>query len=156
MADRLDIVAAFADGETISAVDLSLALAHEDARAYRIDILALRGLVSGAKPQVSNAPGASAHARLRMTPLRAFAAAALVILCVATGFMVGRRTTGWATGPAGGGTDTADSAGSAITAGGTTSANTQQTNQTSAVAPAPTHVIRIENGVTWNERTGGN
>jgi len=25
-----------------------------------------------------------------------------------------------------------------------------------AIAPAPTHVIRMENGVIWNERAGGN
>jgi hypothetical protein len=72
MTDRLDVIAAFADGEAVSAAELSAALAHEDARTYCIDVLALRSLLDGRPqlPAVSVVPskrsrGALVHGRRR-------------------------------------------------------------------------------------------
>ena len=134
MTDRLDVIAAFADGEVVAASDLGAALAHEDARAYLIDVLALRGLVTDARPQTAGSSSVVA-ARRRWSSLSVVAAAALIVVAVAAGFTAGRRTAGTDVGQA--------------TQGKTVVV-------TSAVAPAPTHVFRMENGVNWNERAGGN
>lgn len=130
MTDRLDVIAAFADGEAVSAPELTAALAHEDARKYLIDLLALRGLLDGRPqlPAVSVVPP-------RQNRVRWFtAAAALVVAGVAGGYSAGRH----AVAPA------ADAERPAVVA------------PSPGGAPAPTHVFRMENGVNWNERTGGN
>ena len=130
MTDRLDVIAAFADGEPVSAPELSAALTHEDARTYLIDVLALRGLLDGRpqQPVVTVVPPAGNRARWFT------AAAALVIAGVAGGYSAGRQAV----------TPAADAARPAVVAPATSG------------APAPTHVFRMENGVNWNERTGGN
>jgi hypothetical protein len=130
MTDRLDVIAAFADGEHVSAADLNAALAHEDARAYLIDVLALRGLLDG-RPQlpVVNV-GSPARSRMRWFT----AAAALIVAGVAGGYSAGRHAV----------TPASDASRAGVVAAAP------------AGAPAPTHVFRMENGVNWNERTGGN
>jgi hypothetical protein len=143
MNDRLDVIAAFADGEPVAASDLSAALAHEDARAYLIDVLALRGLVTDAKPHAPVVGGLQpAVQRRRWSPLRIAAAAALIVVGVAAGFTVGRQTA------VSGGRE-----GNGGREAGTVSA--VPTAASAPAAPAPTHVFRIENGVNWNERAGG-
>jgi hypothetical protein len=130
MTDRLDVIAAFADGEAVSASELGAALAHEDARAYLVDVLALRGLLDG-RPQlaaVSIVP--SKRSRVRWFT----AAAALVVAGIAGGYSAGRHAVASAV----------DVARPGVVA------------PAPAGAPAPTHVFRMENGVNWNERTGGN
>lgn len=130
MTDRLDVIAAFADGEAVSAPELSAALAHEDARAYLIDVLALRSLVDG-RPQL---PVVSAVPQARSRVRWVTAAAALVVAGVAGGYSAGRHAV-------------------------TPAANVSRSEVVApapAGAPAPTHVFRMENGVNWNERTGGN
>ena len=139
MTDRFDVVAAFADGESVAAADLSTALAHEDARAYLIDVLALRGLATGAAP-VTVASSGSQTARRGWSALRLVAAAALVTVGVGSGFAIGRNTSLRQVPVQQVEAGSSDSAGATV----------------GPAAPAPTHVIRIENGVTWNERTGGN
>ena len=129
MTDRLDLIAAFADGEPVPATELGAALAHEDARAYLIDVLALRSLVDG-RPQVP-AVNVAAPARSRVRWFTA--AAALVVAGIAGGYSAGRHTV-----------TPVDVARPGAVA------------PAPAGAPAPTHVFRMENGVNWNERTGGN
>jgi len=129
MTDRLDVIAAFADGEPVSAAELSTALAHEDARAYLIDVLALRGLLDG-RPQLPAVSVAPKPSRVRWFT----AAAALVVAGVAGGYSAGRHAV----------TPVVDAGRSGVVA------------PAPAGAPAPTHVFRMENGVNWNERTGGN
>jgi hypothetical protein len=141
MTDRFDIVAAFADGESVAAADLSTALAHEDARAYLIDVLALRGLATGAAPVTVASSGSSAGRR-GWSALSLVAAAALVVFGVGTGFAIGRNTS------------LRQVPGQQLEAGSSDPAG--QSLTIGPAAPAPTHVIRIENGVTWNERAGGN
>jgi hypothetical protein len=134
MSDRLDLIAAFADGESVPAMDLEAALGFQDARAYLIDVLALRGLVTDAKPAGASIRS-TVPARRRWSPWQLSAAAALFVGCVVTGYMVGRETA-----PATPATPRVDLA----------------DPNPSSVAPAPTHIFRIENGVNWNERSGGN
>ena len=130
MTDRLDVIAAFADGESVSAAELSAALAHEDARTYLVDVLALRSLLDGRPqlPVVSVVP--SKRSRVRWFT----AAAALVVAGVAGGYSAGRHAV----------TPAVDAGRPGIVA------------PAPSGAPAPTHVFRMENGVNWNERTGGN
>ena len=130
MSDRFDVIAAFADGEPVSAPELSAALAHEDARAYLIDLLALRGLLDGRTQLPVVTVGPPARSRTRWLT----AAAALVVAGVAGGYSAGKH----AVAPVG-----VD----ALSPGAVAPAPS---------APAPTHVFRMEDGVNWNERTGGN
>ena len=69
-------------------------------------------------------------------------AAALVTVCVTAGFMAGRLS--WP------GTSNSDRSPASVTVT-PAAAPASRTN-----APAPTHVIRMERGVDWNERSGGN
>jgi hypothetical protein len=130
MSDRLDLIASFADGEPVSAPELSTALAHEDARTYLIDVLALRGLLDG-RPHL---PAVTIVPPVRNRGRWLTAAAALLVAGVAGGYSAGRQAV----------TQVTDADRSAVAAPAT------------AGAPAPTHVFRMENGVNWNERTGGN
>jgi hypothetical protein len=72
MTDRLDVIAAFADGESVSAAELSAALAHEDARTYLVDVLALRSLLDGRPqlPVVSVVPSKRSRVRWFTAPPR--------------------------------------------------------------------------------------
>jgi len=78
MSDRLNLIAAFADGESVPAIELETALGYQDARAYLIDVLAIRGLVSDAKPSAT-AVRSAAPARRRWSPWQLCAAAALFV-----------------------------------------------------------------------------
>ena len=131
MTDRLDVIAAFADGEPVSAGELSAALAHEDSRAYLIDVLALRGLLDGRTqlPAVSVAQPARSRARWLARCCRPCDRGS----CRRVFRQDARRL------PL-----SADTDRPAVVA------------PAPAGAPAPTHVFRMENGVNWNERTGGN
>ena len=137
MNDSHDLIAAFADGEPVPAIDLKAALAGEDGRDYLIDLLALRGLVNDVKPAGASASthlrSASARGSSSRISWRLLSAAALVIVSVTGGYTAGRITTQRAQ-----------------------EARVVAAVPASITAPAPTHVIRMENGVNWNERAGGN
>ena len=133
MTDRLDVVAAFADGELVAGDELEAALADPSGRAYLIDVLALRGLIEERRVvAVTPVIGGRQPAAKRMSSLLSIAA--LVIAGVAGGYIAGRQQNPVTT---------------AVRDAGTASAAV-------APAPAPTHVIRMENGVNWNEKAGGN
>lgn len=151
MTDHHDVIAAFVDQEPVNAQELSAALAAADGREYLIDLLVLRGLVqdvdvAGGLPKVAGGlqpagtgvgPAAgiagSAHRRLWLST----AAAALVAVGLSAGFLAGRAT---------------DARPPVIDL----PAQTASMPDSTAPAPAPTHVIRMEKGVDWNERSGGN
>lgn len=121
-------IAAFADGEPVDPERLDRALADAEGRAYLIDLLVLRGLY--ARRDAVSAPDARArNARLRWLPV----VAALVVVSVLGGYLAGRQT--------------GDRAPAAPTG--------PLTAQSEVTAPAPTQVIRLEPGVDWNERKGG-
>jgi hypothetical protein len=155
MTNHHDVVAAFADDEPVDAGALDAALADPSARAHLIDILVLRGLVGGAlQPSPVAAPvGPRALARnghatdlSRRMPRGVWlsAAAALMAVGLAAGFAVGRRVPGPATDqPAAANAAASDAISPESAPAGTS-------------APRPTHVIRFERGVDWNERSGGN
>jgi hypothetical protein len=136
MNDSHELIAAFADGEPVPATALKAALGDEDGRDYLIDLLALRGLVNDAKPVAAQpAPSRPAAARTttRVSTWRLLSAAALIVISVTGGYAAGRIT--------------AERAGEARVVAAVPDQVT---------APAPTHVIRMENGINWNERAGGN
>ena len=143
MNDGFDVIAAFADGELVNGDELDAALADAGGRAYLIDVLALRGLVSEGRVAPASIPGrqvprSSGGLGLSQVGSKArllVAVAALVIAGVAGGYFAGRAATA-----------------STMSSGAETSAAAVAP----AAAPVPTHVIRIENGVNWNERAGGN
>ena len=140
MTDHRDVIAAFVDNEPVGAAELGEALASADGREYLIDVLVLRGLVGDVRPSV--APGLQPRAsseRGRGRGLWLTAAAAVLVAGVTGGFFAGRGTL------TNDGPVNPTAATAVMPAGSGTSA-----------APAPTHVIRMEKGVDWNERSGGN
>jgi hypothetical protein len=128
MTDHRDVVEAFLDKEPVEAAALERALADGEAREYFIDLIVLRGLVGNA-PIVAQPHQAD---RRGHSVWWLAAAAALVAVGTTGGYLAGRVTD-------------RPSVPSRVEQVGTTPA-----------APAPTHVIRLENGVTWNEKSGGN
>lgn len=135
MTDHHDILAAFVDNEAVGAENLAAALAVPAGRDYLIDLLVLRGIVGGA----TNArPAATFAGSSRRTGFWLTAAAACLAVGVAGGFFAGRGTFG------------------EPHATGARVANVVAAPSTTMTAPAPTHVIRMERGVDWNERSGGN
>ena len=142
MTDRIEIIAAFADGEDVAAEDLRAALATDEGRDYLIDVLALRRLVGDpisvqvGRPSRAGAPAGRPAYMGWLTGL----AAALVVASATGGFFVGRQMT----------------------------APTQVSNAAPAVtvqatppellipAPSPSRVIHLQTGKDWTERAGGN
>jgi hypothetical protein len=132
MSEIHDCVAAFADGEAVDPERLDLALADADGRAYLIDLLVLRGLYGrrDAQPVLASRPRP-----FRWLP----AVAALVMVSVLGGYVAGRRA---------GETGVSPDADAALPL--------RTRTEITVTAPAPTHVIRLEPGVDWKERGGGN
>jgi hypothetical protein len=136
MTDHQDVIGAFVDNEPIEAEELAAALATPDGRDYLIDLLVLRNLV---------AEGGSRLTRSVVVPKKTSryvfwlpaVAAALITIGVGAGFVAGRLLSNHVT-PSAPVSDSADISTPAV------------------IAPAPTHVIRMEKGVDWNERSGGN
>jgi hypothetical protein len=121
-----DTIDAFVDGITVDPQALDAALASPDGRAYLIDALALRQLMSDAPAE----PIASPRGK---STLLFYARAAVVAL--------GLLGIGYAAGTAGTGP-----AGDAIV----------ETNSAQSItAPEPTRVIELTPGVNWHESKGG-
>jgi len=138
MTDHLDVIAAFADGEHVEGDALKAALADEAGREYLVDLLALRGLVSEAP-----ASRAAAIEPPRRSPAwRLLPIAALLVAGVSGGIAIGRQTAGSIT-PA------AAPPAPVVTAQAIPP-------ELRIPAPAPTRVIKLETGTSWNERSGGN
>ena len=82
-----DTIDALVDGETVEPAALNAALAAAEGRAYLIDALAIRQLMS-------EAPVAAAPARRRSALLVSVRAAVLAAGLVGLGYAAGVRTTG--------------------------------------------------------------
>jgi hypothetical protein len=135
MSEIHDCVGAFADGEPVDPEQLDRALADPDGRAYLIDLLVLRGLYGRRAPiaAIPDASEALVHpVRMRWVP----AAAAVVVLGVLGGYVAGRQSAERP--PAAASVDPL-----------------RAPSDTAVTAPSPTHVIRLEPGVDWSERGGG-
>ena len=137
MSDTTHVIAAFADGELVDPSQLVDALAEREGREHLVDLLVLRGLMGGT-PGARPAVAASSPTRV-FSAGRWMAIAAVVTLAVAGGFLLGLRQS--PSQPASGVVNVQQSRGG---------------SGSSMTAPSPTHVIRLENGVDWNERAGGN
>lgn len=143
MTDHHDVIAAFVDNEPVGAEELDAALATPDGREYLIDLLVLRGLVSdgltgSVKPAGTAARTPTAGGRGSKSVFwLPVAAAALVAAGLGAGFVAGRVLDRRAPEP-------------------TPAAVVEAAPIEATSAPAPTHVIHMEKGVDWNERSGGN
>jgi hypothetical protein len=138
MTDHLDVIAAFADGEHVEGEALKAALAGEAGREYLVDLLALRGLVSEAP-----APRAAAiEPPRRAAAWRLLPVAALLVAGVSGGFC------DWTTDHRQHRSEPAPLA-PLVTAQAIPP-------ELRIPAPAPTRVIKLETGTSWNERSGGN
>jgi hypothetical protein len=120
------VVEAFLDGEAVDRAALGDALADAAAREHLLDLLALRGGVASL--------GSSVRRAARPPSRRWVAAAAVVVLSVGTGFIVGQRTIDASAAPA---VETVVEQGARVE------------------APKPTRVISLKPGVNWTESTGG-
>lgn len=138
MTDHLDVIAAFADGEHVDVDALKAALDDEAGREYLVDLLALRGLVSEA-PALR---AAAVEPPKRAAAWRLLPVAALLVAGVSGGFAIGRQTTGSITPEP-----------VALAPVVTAQAIPPELR---IPAPAPTRVIKLETGTSWNERSGGN
>lgn len=138
MNDIHEVIEAFADGEPVDPPRLLAALAEPSGREHLLDLLALRSLVGG--PVSENEKTSEVFLRFWKRDLRGlFATAALVGIGVLAGFVAGQRLPG---------ARPAEPAAVAVT-------NTAP-KIVPVSAPVPTRVIRLENGVDWTERGGGN
>ena len=133
MTDHRDVVAAFLDREPVEASALERALADQDGREYFIDLLVLRGLIGGASMPALADGAARVEARHDLRSAWWLAASAALVAAGTTGGYVAGRVTNPPP---------------------VTPAVAQEQNGPGA--PAPTHVIRLEAGVTWTEKSGGN
>jgi hypothetical protein len=139
MTDHLDVIAAFADGEHVEGDALKAALADEAGREYLVDLLALRGLVSEAPaPRAASIEPPGRSPAWRLLPI-----AALLVAGVSGGIAIGRQTT-----------DSVSPEPSAPPAPMVTAQAIPP--ELRIPAPAPTRVIKLEAGTSWNERSGGN
>jgi len=143
MTDHHDVIAAFVDNEPVGAAELDAALATPEGREYLIDLLVLRGLVSDGLTGGVKAVGASTRAQTngdrgsKSVFWLPVAAAALVAAGLGAGFVAGRVLDRRAPAPS-------------------PVAVVEPAPADMPSAPAPTHVIHMEKGVDWNERSGGN
>jgi hypothetical protein len=128
MSDLHGVIDAFIDDEPVDVAELRLALADASGREYLTDALALRGLVG--IDQLGAAGQGRSNRRRSSFSGRAWLAVAALLTVVASlvGYTAGARTT---SGPF-------------------------VTPAPSVEAPAPTKVIRLQSGVDWTERVGGN
>ena len=126
MQDMEEIIGAFVDDERVDTDALKRALALPEGRDYLVELLAMRELVA---VPVASAIAQAPPARTSLRWAVAAAAAVLLTLSAAGGYVVGTRT------------------------GSVAPATVPAT--ASSVPPAPTSVIRLKSGVDWNERSGG-
>jgi hypothetical protein len=133
MTDTFDVLQAFVDDEPFDPAELERVLASAEGRAELIDLIALRNL---ARQSVPPMPARVAHdaARRGSRWLSLAAAAVISVAAGAAGYVAGERTR-----PA------------AVVSDGPA----MPAEPVAAEAPAPAHVIRLEPGVDWVDRSGG-
>lgn len=143
MTDYRDVIAAFLDHEPVEGAALERALADPQGREYFVDLMVLRGFVADPSLRLGPIDRSAAGEQKkpgRRSPFWLVAAAALVAAGTTGGYLAGR---------------TADRL-HQIAAPPSKPVSKNDQSAGAPAAPAPTHVIRLENGVTWNEKSGGN
>jgi hypothetical protein len=143
MSEWHDVIEAFADGERVDVTTLRAALAEPAGRDHLIDVLALRGLVAGSHAfGLHGAPAVPAAAPpARRLGVRRWSAAAAVLLVAAGAYVAGLRQ------------GENDLRGQRPPRSATSEVISTVAPPVSA--PTPTRVFRLEPGVDWNERRGG-
>ena len=133
MDSQFEALAAWVDGEPVARTEVAVALETPEGRDYVLDLMAIRHMVAVTTPvptaTVASSPG-------RRWPAFA-AAAAAVVLCAAAGFAAGRLVTPFQ--PA-----------SPERPDGVVPVSAPA----SIAAPAPTRVIRLDEGTSWRESGG--
>jgi hypothetical protein len=131
--ELLELISAFIDGERVEPEQLKRALELEEGRDYLVDLLTLREAIGGLGPfaAVPRKPAPF------WTAVRGTAAAVIVLLSLAGGYIAGHRTS--APPPSAGATS--DSQVLAVTS--------------APEAPPPTRVIKLQPGVNWSDSAGG-
>ena len=135
-----EVIAAFLDDERVDVDALKRALSQPEGREYLVDVLALRELVgvqAGAVDTRSVAPPRAAVSRRMLLT----AAAVLLSASTVAGYLVGHRL----------GQQAPD-----LLVHPGPEQNRSATEAAQVSAPAPTKVIRLQPGIDWNERSGGN
>ena len=126
------LIEAFIDGEAVEAAELSRALSDESAREHLIDVLVLRGFVGGYGG--SRSIGSVAPPRREWRTAWLSVAAAAFAVAALGGYEMGRR---------------------AVVAPPAAARAVETPTDPSSVAPRPTRVIQLHDGVDWHERAGG-
>jgi hypothetical protein len=134
---RCHVIDAFLDGDRIDADALKRALTEESCRDYLVDTLALREAIVASGPTAREMPRWRPGWRRFGWP----AAAVILLGSLAGGFAAGYRSAG---------------ALSAVPRAPAPIVAAPPVNSPSApVAPKPTRVIRLEQGIDWKEIGGG-
>jgi hypothetical protein len=136
MTDPYEVVGQLVDGQRVDVDALRVSLADAAVRDYLIDLLTIREGVTEMAP-VTALPGASTG-RPPSWWMRG-AVAAAVVVCAAGGFAAGRSA----------------GRGGALPPAFEAVAPESGPGITPPVAPAPTQTIRLEDGVNWTDRLGG-
>ena len=127
----LALVEAFLDGEPVDPQALRTALERADVRDHFVDLLVLREGVRAMAPGGWSAVGGGGRPGRRV---RWIAAAAAVVLSLATGYYTGQR---------------------AVSTVEARSVETVVGIDGPPAAPPPTQVIKLEPGVNWTDGRGG-
>ena len=131
---QLEALAAWVDGEPVARTEVALALETREGRDYVLDLMALRRMVDVTTPSLA---AKIPQRQVRRWP-RFAAAAAAVVLCAAGGFAAGRLVA----------PERMDSSSSP------TQVTVPVSTPASMTAPAPTRVIRLEEGTSWRDSGG--
>jgi hypothetical protein len=129
----LEVISSFIDGERIAPEELKRALELPAGRDYLVDLLTIREAIGGLGPFAPAGRKAAPVWNL----VRGTAAAAILGLALAGGYIAGYRVSG----PAGTPKTTRESEVLAVTS--------------APSAPKPTQVIKLEPGVNWSDNIGG-
>ena len=135
METQFEALAAWVDGEPVARTDVAHALETAEGRDYVLDLMALRHMVDVTTPALITKV---TPRQTRRWPTFA-AAAAAVVLCAAGGFAAGRLVT-----PV-----------QIASPQGRDAVVVPISTPSSIIAPAPTRVIRLEEGTSWRENGGG-
>ncbi len=137
MDHELEVIDALVDGERVDRDELKRALASPKGRDYLVDVLELRQACG----EMATLPGVPESAPRRIVLTRWAAVAALVV-CSLGAYAVGHYMDRLP--------------GSPQAAPSAAAVNHDASRDPQRSAPAPTRIIRLQPGVDWTEKAGGN
>jgi hypothetical protein len=137
---RFEVIDAFVDGERVDPAALKDALAEPAGRDYLVDVWLLRDSVHAGMADEAATPPLAGRTASRGSRTW-IAAAAVAAMCLTGGYFIGSKF---------------PSLRGSRPAAPTTVATEPRAPATSFPVPAPTRVIRLELGSSWQENSGGN